>query len=39
MRKHKSDRLILFLTLGLMLIGLVVIYAIGPQRANFLNTA
>lgn len=39
MRRHRSDKIILFLTIGLMLIGLVVIYAIGPQRANFLNTA
>lgn len=38
-RKHKSDRAILFLTLLLLAIGLVVIYAIGPMRANFLNSA
>lgn len=36
-RKHKSDRIILFATLGLMAIGLIVIYAIGPMRANVLN--
>ena len=39
MRKHKSDRVILFLTLLLLGLGLVVIYAIGPMRANFLNSA
>ncbi|MBR2543145.1 cell division protein FtsW [Candidatus Saccharibacteria bacterium] len=38
-RKHKSDLVILFSTLGLMIIGLVVIYAIGPMRANVLNSA
>ena len=37
MRKHKSDRLITILTFVLMAIGLIVIYAIGPQRANFIN--
>ncbi len=36
-RKHKSDLLILFATLGLMALGLIVIYAIGPMRANVLN--
>ncbi|MBQ3293145.1 cell division protein FtsW [Candidatus Saccharibacteria bacterium] len=36
-RKHKSDLVILFTTLGLMALGLVVIYAIGPMRANVLN--
>ena len=39
MRKHKSDRLIAILTFVLMAVGLVVIYAIGPQRANFMNSA
>jgi cell division protein FtsW (lipid II flippase) len=29
---------ILFATLGLMALGLIVIYAIGPMRANVLNT-
>lgn len=38
MRKHKSDRIIAILTLILMMVGLIVIYAIGPMRANFLNS-
>ena len=38
-RKHKSDIIILFATLGLMALGLIVIYAIGPMRANVLNSA
>lgn len=38
MRKHKSDLTILFTTIGLMILGLVVIYAIGPMRANVLNS-
>ncbi len=38
MRKHKSDRVILFTTLALMALGLIVIYAIGPMRANVLNS-
>ena len=37
-RKHKSDLGILFATLGLMALGLIVIYAIGPMRANVLNS-
>ena len=37
-RKHKSDFAILFATLGLMAVGLIVIYAIGPMRANVLNS-
>ncbi|MBR5408678.1 FtsW/RodA/SpoVE family cell cycle protein [Candidatus Saccharibacteria bacterium] len=37
MRKHKSDRIIAIITFILMAVGLVVIYAIGPQRANFIN--
>lgn len=37
-RKHKSDLVILFATLVLMAIGLIVIYAIGPMRANVLNS-
>ncbi|MBR3322152.1 FtsW/RodA/SpoVE family cell cycle protein [Candidatus Saccharibacteria bacterium] len=37
-RKHKSDLIILFATLGLMALGLIVIYAIGPMRANVLNS-
>ncbi|MBR3132138.1 cell division protein FtsW [Candidatus Saccharibacteria bacterium] len=36
-RKHKSDLAILFSTLGLMALGLIIIYAIGPMRANVLN--
>lgn len=39
MRKHKSDRAIGAFTLILLAIGLVVIYAIGPLRANFSNAA
>ena len=38
-RKHKSDLIILFCTLGLMAFGLIIIYAIGPMRANVLNNA
>ena len=38
-RKHRSDLVILFATLGLMALGLIVIYAIGPMRANVLNNA
>lgn len=38
-RKHRPDyKIILYMGL-LMLLGLVVMYAIGPQRANVLNTA
>ena len=37
-RRHKSDLVILFATLGLMALGLIVIYAIGPMRANVLNS-
>ena len=39
MRKHKSDRYIAVVTLILMALGLIVIFAIGPQRANFMNSA
>ena len=39
MRKHKSDRIIGILTLVLMILGLIVIYAIGPMRANYMNAA
>ena len=39
MRKHKPDYFIVLITLALMMVGLVVIFAIGPQRANFLNSA
>lgn len=38
MRKHKSDRIIGALTLVLLCIGLIVIYAIGPMRANVMNS-
>jgi len=37
-RKHHGDRLIVVFTALLMLIGLLVIYAIGPQRANLMNS-
>lgn len=37
MRKHKSDRIITILTFVLLAIGLIVIFAIGPQRVNFMN--
>lgn len=37
MRKHKSDRIIGVLTVILLAIGLIVIYAIGPMRANVMN--
>ncbi|MDB5163162.1 MAG: rane protein of unknown function [Candidatus Saccharibacteria bacterium] len=36
-RKHHPDRLIIVFTLILMLVGLLMMYAIGPQRANLLN--
>ena len=36
-RKHKSDLVILFAALALMATGLIIIYAIGPMRANVLN--
>lgn len=38
MRKHRADLTILVLTLILMAIGLIVVYAIGPVRARFLNS-
>lgn len=37
-RKHHGDRLIVVFTALLMFIGLLVIYAIGPQRANLMNS-
>lgn len=37
-RKHHPDRLIVVFTLILMFIGLLMMYAIGPQRANLLNS-
>ena len=39
MRKHKCDRIIGVLTVLLLAMGLVVIYAIGPMRVNFMNAA
>ena len=39
MRKHKGDALIIVLMLILMSVGLLVMYTIGPVRANFLNSA
>ncbi len=39
MRRHKSDRLIGVLTAILMVVGLVVIYTIGPMRTNYENAA
>ncbi len=38
-RKHKPDYQILLYMWLLMMIGLVIMYAIGPQRANVLNNA
>ncbi|MBO7718445.1 cell division protein FtsW [Candidatus Saccharibacteria bacterium] len=37
-RKHKADLVIMFATIALMALGLIVIYAIGPMRANVLNS-
>lgn len=37
-RKHKSDRMLGALTVVLLCIGLIVIYAIGPMRANVMNS-
>ena len=37
-RKHHADLTIMFTTLGLMALGLIIIYAIGPMRANVLNS-
>lgn len=37
-RKHHGDRLIPVFTVLLMFVGLLLIYAIGPQRANLLNS-
>ena len=39
MRKHRADFLIALLTFGLLGAGLIVIYAIGPMRVNFMNAA
>lgn len=38
-RRHKPDYLIVLYMGLLMLIGLIIMYAIGPQRANVLNNA
>jgi cell division protein FtsW len=38
-RRHRPDYMIILYTGILMLIGLVIIYAIGPQRANVLNNS
>lgn len=38
-RKHKSDRIIGVLMVVLLGLGLIVIYAIGPMRANVMNSA
>lgn len=37
MRRHKSDRIIGALTIALLCVGLIVIYAIGPMRVNVMN--
>lgn len=37
-RRHKSDRIIGALTVTLLAVGLIVIYAIGPMRANVMNS-
>ncbi len=37
-RVHRPDKLILVMTFVLMLVGLLMIYAIGPQRANLMNS-
>ena len=39
MRRHKSDRIIGALTVVLLGVGLIMIYAIGPMRANVVNAA
>ena len=38
-RRHRPDYMVVLYTGILMLLGLVIIYAIGPQRANVLNNA
>lgn len=37
MRKHKGDRVIGVLVMTLLIVGLIVIYMVGPMRANVLN--
>ena len=39
MRKHKSDRIMGVMTFALLIAGLIIIYAIGPMRVNFMNAA
>ena len=39
MRRHKFNKLILILTVALIIMGLIIIYAIGPLRVNFMNSA
>lgn len=39
LRKHRPDYFVLLFMALLMLLGLIVMYAIGPQRANVLNNA
>ena len=39
MRRHRGDRIIVAMALVLLFAGLIIIYAIGPMRANFLNAA
>lgn len=38
-RRHRPDYMIVLYTGILMLVGLIIIYAIGPQRANVMNNA
>ena len=38
-RRHKPDYLVMLFMSLLMLLGLIIMYAIGPQRANVLNNA
>lgn len=37
MRRHRADFVIGLLTLVLLFVGLIVIYAVGPTRVNFMN--
>ena len=39
MRRHGINKLILVLTFALIIMGLIIIYAIGPLRVNFMNSA
>lgn len=38
-RKHKSDKVIGLIVIALLVFGLMVIYAIGPMTANYINAA